>query len=111
LKLIEDGAEAVGVEACGLPEVGRGRLKEAVGIERIGLRMRARGEVEANARADEGLGGFGVGIGGEDPAFVAAIAEDLHEVTDVEFYAGGGGLEELLDGLCGELRIGRDWRG
>jgi len=34
------------------------------------------------------------------------IAEYLHEVADVELCAGGGGLEELLDGLRGELWIG-----
>jgi hypothetical protein len=109
LKLIEDGAEAVGVEACGLPEVSRGRLKEAVGIEGIGLWVGARGEVEADAGADEGLASLGVGIGGEDPAFVAVIAEYLHQVADVELDAVDSGLEELLDGLRGELGIGGDW--
>jgi hypothetical protein len=34
------------------------------------------------------------------------VAEDIHQVADVELDAGGGGLEELLDGLRGELGIG-----
>ncbi len=53
-------------------------------VERVVLNVDALGEIEAEAGADERLRGLGIGISGEHPAFVALVAQDVHQGVDVE---------------------------
>jgi hypothetical protein len=103
LEVIEDLPKAGGLEAGGLPEFRRRGFEECVGIEGIGLGMRALGEIEAEAGSDERAAGLRVGIGGEDPAFVTAIAEEVHQIRKAELHVGGAEVEERMDGVreCG----------
>ena len=72
-------------------------------VERVALEMLSGREVEAEAGADERLRGLGIGISGEDPAFVALVAQDVHQGVDVELGVGGLEAEQGLD--CGRERL------
>lgn len=72
--------------------------------------MLALGQIEAEACADERAAGFRIGIGGEDPALVAAIAEEVHEVGEAEPDLGRAEVEQGLDGCGNGLRVWRRLR-
>ena len=54
----------------------------------------AASDIEAESRADKRATGFWIGIGGENPAFVLMVAEDVHQGFDVELDFGFFEIEE-----------------
>ena len=107
VELIENLLEKSGVEAGGLPQLRRGRLDEGVRVERVGLRMLALGKIEAEAGSDERPAGFGVGIRNENPAFMAAVAEQVHEIAEAELDVGGLKVDQGTDGGGNRFGLGR----
>src|SRR5664280_2814730 len=87
------------LQPCRLPQLSRGRFKEEMGIERVALYMLGRRNVETESRANKRTAGFGIGIGRQHPAFVAAVAKDTHQAGQAELDVG---VFEVKQGLGGK---------
>lgn len=98
MEVVEDLLETRGIKSRSLPELGGRRLDKRVGIEGIGLGVRALRQIEAEAGADKGASGSGIGIGGQNPAFMTAVAQQVHQIGKIELHAGGAKGEQRGDG-------------
>ena len=55
-----------------------------MGIKRVALRVLGCRNIETESRADQRAAGFGIGIGGQHPAFMPAVAKDTHQTAQAE---------------------------
>src|SRR5664279_583744 len=99
IELVEYVLQPCRIKPRRLPQLSRGRIKVEQGIERVALYMLGRLNVEAESRANKRTAGFGIGIGRQHPAFVAAVAKDTHQAVQVELDVG---VFEVNQGLGGK---------
>src|SRR5664280_1064062 len=120
IELVEYVLQPCRIKPRRLPQLSGGGLKEGMGIERIALYMLGRLNIETKSRTNKRTASFGIGIGRQHPAFVAAVAKDIHQAVQAELDVGvfeveqglGCQREWVMSSRRQSLRRkGRRWRG
>src|SRR5579862_2994969 len=71
-------------EPGSLPQLCRRWLQKRVRVQRVALRMLARGNIEAETCSNQRTARLWIGIRGQHPSFVAAVAQRVHQARQVE---------------------------
>src|SRR5271157_5774735 len=76
------------IKSCRLPQLSAGGLDEGIGVERVALWVLRRLNIETESRANKRPAGFGIGISRQHPAFMPAVAKDVHQAFEFELDVG-----------------------